>query len=93
MKESFARFFGDFFLDVDSKLVDVAMIYGLELGPFRADMTLKDLVTEHLGTTPVLGDHFEWYGLHWVVADVVDWQVTKVGLRLPAEEDVVESNE
>ncbi|PNH78737.1 potassium/proton antiporter [Vibrio diazotrophicus] len=93
MKESFARFFGDFFLDVDSKLVDVAMIYGLELGPFRADMTLKDLVTEHLGTTPVLGDHFEWYGLHWVVADVVDWQVTKVGLRLPAEEDVVESSE
>lgn len=93
VKESFARFFGDFFLDVESKLVDVAMIYGLELGPFRADMTLKDLVTEHLGTTPVLGDHFEWYGLHWVVADVVDWQVTKVGLRLPAEEDVVESNE
>ncbi|PNH88640.1 potassium/proton antiporter [Vibrio diazotrophicus] len=93
VKESFARFFGDFFLDVESKLVDVAMIYGLELGPFRADMTLKDLVTEHLGVTPVLGDHFEWYGLHWVVADVVDWQVTKVGLRLPAEEDVVESNE
>lgn len=93
VKESLVRFFGDFFLDVESKLVDIAMIYGLDLGPFRADMTLKDLVTEHLGTTPVLGDHFEWYGLHWVVADVVDWQVTKVGLRLPAEEDVVESNE
>lgn len=93
VKESFARFFGDFFLDVESKLVDIAMIYGLELGPFSTDMTLKDLVTEHLGATPVLGDHFEWYGLHWVVADVVDWQVTKVGLRLPAEEDVVESNE
>lgn len=93
VKESLVRFFGDFFLDVESKLVDIAMIYGLDLGPFRADMTLKDLVTEHLGTTPVLGDHFEWYGLHWVVADVVDWQVTKIGLRLPAEEDVVESNE
>lgn len=93
VKESLARFFGDFFLDVESKLVDIAMIYGLDLGPFRTDMTLKDLVTEHLGATPVLGDHFEWYGLHWVVADVVDWQVTKVGLRLPAEEDVVESNE
>ncbi len=93
VKESLARFFGDFFLDVESKLVDVAMIYGLELGPFRADMTLKDLVTEHLGTTPVLGDQFEWYGLHWVVADVVDWQVTKVGLRLPAEEDVLEPSQ
>ncbi|MFV0447398.1 MAG: potassium/proton antiporter [Vibrio sp.] len=93
VKESFARFFGDFFLDVESKLVDIAMIYGLELGPFSTDMTLKDLVTEHLGATPVLGDHFEWYGLHWVVADVVDWQVTKIGLRLPAEEDVVESNQ
>ncbi|MGY2575082.1 potassium/proton antiporter [Vibrio sp. C8] len=93
VKESLARFFGDFFLDVESKLVDVAMIYGLELGPFRTDMTLKDLVTEHLGATPVLGDQFEWYGLHWVVADVVDWQVTKVGLRLPAEEDVLEPSE
>ncbi len=90
VKASFERFFGDFFLDVESKLADIAMIYGLELSDHRADMTLKDLVTEHLGTTPVLGDQFEWSGLHWVVADVVDWQATKVGLRLPTDEESTE---
>ncbi|MBY7961785.1 potassium/proton antiporter [Vibrio fluvialis] len=92
-KASLARFFGDFFLDIEAKLVDIAMAYGLDLGELSDDKTLKDLVTEHLGTTPVLGDHFEWHGLHWVVADVVDWQVTKIGLRLPAEDDVVEAGE
>ncbi|WP_417870566.1 potassium/proton antiporter [Vibrio furnissii] len=92
-KESLARFFGDFFLDIDAKLSDVAMIYGLDLGELNDEKTLKDLVTEHLGTTPVLGDHFEWHGLYWVVADVVDWQVVKVGLRLPAEKDIQEASE
>ncbi len=92
-KASLARFFGDFFLDIDAKLSDVAMIYGLDLGELNDEKTLKDLVTEHLGTTPVLGDHFEWHGLYWVVADVVDWQVVKVGLRLPAEKDIQEVSE
>jgi len=87
VKASFERFFGDFFLDIESKLADIAMIYGLELSEHRTDMTLKDLVTEHLGAAPVLGDHFEWSGLHWVVADVVDWQATRIGLRLPVEEE------
>ncbi|MCG3729631.1 potassium/proton antiporter [Vibrio cincinnatiensis] len=85
-KASLARFFGDFFLDIEAKLVDIAPLYGLDLGEVDREMTLKELVTEHLGATPVLGDQFEWYGLHWIVADVVDWQVTKVGLRLPPEE-------
>lgn len=93
VKASFERFFGDFFLDTESKLVDIAMIYGLDLSEHRADMTLKDLVTEHLGSTPVLGDQFEWSDLHWVVADVVDWQATKIGLRLPAEEESTEVSE
>ena len=86
-KASLARFFGDFFLDVKAKLNDVALTYGLDLGEFNPDMTLQDLVMQHLGTTPVLGDHFEWQGLQWIVADVVDWQVTRVGLRLPPEEE------
>ncbi|EKO3596416.1 potassium/proton antiporter [Vibrio metschnikovii] len=87
-KASLARFFGDFFLDINTKLVDVALLYGLDLGDQSANMTLKELVAEQLGNSPVLGDYFEWYGLQWVVADVIDWQVTKVGLRLPAEEEV-----
>ncbi|NAW68134.1 potassium/proton antiporter [Vibrio sp. V27_P1S3P104] len=91
-KASLSRFFGDFFLDIDAKLVDVALLYGLDLGQLDHQMTLRELLTEHLGTTPVLGDQFEWYGLHWIVADVVDWQVTKVGLRLPLSSEVAEGS-
>ncbi len=90
-KASLARFFGDFFLDINTKLVDVALLYGLDLGEQSASLTLKELVAEQLGNSPVLGDYFEWYGLQWVVADVVDWQVTKVGLRLPPEESLAEN--
>ncbi|MDF5575386.1 potassium/proton antiporter [Vibrio parahaemolyticus] len=86
-KASLTRFFGDFFLDIEVKLADVAMMYGLNLGDELQDKTLNNIVEEQLGSTPVLGDQFEWQGLQWVIADVVDHQVTKVGLRLPNEEE------
>ncbi len=86
-KASLTRFFGDFFLDIEVKLADVAMMYGLNLGDEMQDKTLSNIVEEQLGSTPVLGDQFEWQGLQWVIADVVDHQVTKVGLRLPNEEE------
>ncbi|ENJ1751616.1 potassium/proton antiporter [Vibrio parahaemolyticus] len=86
-KASLTRFFGDFFLDIEVKLADVAMMYGLNLGDGLQDKTLSNIVEEQLGSTPVLGDQFEWQGLQWVIADVVDHQVTKVGLRLPNEEE------
>ncbi|ASZ50855.1 potassium/proton antiporter [Vibrio parahaemolyticus] len=86
-KASLTRFFGDFFLDIEVKLADVAMTYGLNLGDELQDKTLSNIVEEQLGSTPVLGDQFEWQGLQWVIADVVDHQVTKVGLRLPNEKE------
>ncbi|EJG0325781.1 TPA: potassium/proton antiporter [Vibrio parahaemolyticus] len=86
-KASLTRFFGDFFLDIEVKLADVAMMYGLNLGDELQDKTLSNIVEEQLGSMPVLGDQFEWQGLQWVIADVVDHQVTKVGLRLPNEEE------
>ncbi|WP_229616442.1 potassium/proton antiporter [Vibrio parahaemolyticus] len=92
-KASLTRFFGDFFLDIEVKLTDVAMMYGLNLGDELQDKTLSNIVEEQLGSTPVLGDQFEWQGLQWVIADVVDHQVTKVGLRLPNEEEEGEEEE
>ncbi|MGP8309098.1 potassium/proton antiporter [Vibrio sp. YIC-376] len=92
-KASLNRFFGDFFLDIEVRLSDVAMMYGLDLGEELLDTTLRTLVAEQLGTAPVLGDQFEWQGLHWIIADVVDQQVTKVGLRLPSEQDELTEDE
>ncbi|HHX8285550.1 potassium/proton antiporter [Vibrio diabolicus] len=92
-KASLARFFGDFFLDIEVNLADIAMMYGLNLGDESLDKSLKNLVEEQLGSTPVLGDQFEWQGLQWIIADVVDQQVTKVGIRLPSEQSLLADEE
>lgn len=92
-KASLARFFGDFFLDIEVNLADIAMMYGLNLGDESLDKSLRNLVEEQLGSTPVLGDQFEWQGLQWIIADVVDQQVTKVGIRLPSEQSLLADEE
>lgn len=79
------RFFGDFFIETDVKLADLAPIYGLSLDNFADDMTVADLVVSQLGANPVLGDQFQWQSLHWVVAGLYEGKVTNVGIRLPTE--------
>ncbi|MGL4937892.1 potassium/proton antiporter [Shewanella sp.] len=83
--EDLPRFFGDFFIDTDVKLVDLAAIYGLTLDEASEVATVADLVTEQLGPHPVIGDHFQWQALHWVVAGLYEGNVTNVGIRLPTE--------
>lgn len=92
-QQSIRRFFGDFFIDVNTKISDVSLYYGLDLGENPVNMTLKQLADIHLGPSPVLGDTFEWQGLSWIVADSVDWQVKTLGLRLPDEEESQSSEE
>lgn len=79
------RFFGDFFIETDVKLADLAPIYGLSLDNLADDMTVADLVVLQLGANPVLGDQFQWQSLHWVVAGLYEGKVTNVGIRLPTE--------
>lgn len=81
--EGSKRFFGDFFLDVDIRVKDVISYYGIEVPEAEGEQTLQQLATRYLGAHPVLGDSFDWQGLHWVVAETHDHQVTKLGLGLP----------
>ncbi|WP_204274539.1 potassium/proton antiporter [Vibrio astriarenae] len=86
-EESAPRFFGDFFLDVDCLVRDVTGYYGIEVSELEGQLTLKELVESELSAYPVLGDSFDWQGLHWVVAEVHDdHQVAKLGLGLPESE-------
>ncbi|MEZ8385114.1 transporter associated domain-containing protein, partial [Vibrio splendidus] len=95
LAEEAARFFGDFFLDVGLLVAAVSDCYGIELGSEEErEMTLKQLVDQELGAHPVLGDSFEWHDITWVVADIDDHKVVKLGLCLPKttlEEDVNEA--
>lgn len=80
------RFFGDFILDADARLNDVAQIYGLELDEqTNAQQSLGQLMLGMLGGTPVVGDQVEWNQLTWTVAEKEDNQIVKIGVR-PSED-------
>ena len=75
------RFFGDFVLEGAAQLGDVTAVYGLQLGEHAASETLSDFVTRAVGGEAVVGDYTEWQGLTWMVAEMENDRVSKVGLR------------
>ncbi|MFQ6370727.1 potassium/proton antiporter [Shewanella sp. YIC-542] len=85
-KKDLPRFFGDFFIGMDIPLRDIATIYGITLDAEHQEMHMAELVTKYLGGTPVVGDQFTWQGIGWIVADMQEGAVTRVGIRLPPEE-------
>lgn len=79
------RFFGDFFLGVDIELSALAPMYGLTLDERTINMSVGDLLNDHLASEHVLGDQFEWQSLHWIICELEQGVATKVGIRLPSE--------
>jgi len=75
------RFFGDFILRGDVELRELAPLYGLDLSNQDGEMTLGAFMAMRIGGKPVLGDHFEWSGLVWTVAELEGNDVLKVGVK------------
>ncbi|AFJ46884.1 cell volume regulation protein A [Shimwellia blattae DSM 4481 = NBRC 105725] len=83
------RFFGDFILEADARLSDLAVIYGLDLSHHdNLPPTLGEMLMEQLGGTPVVGDQLVFEGMVWTVAEKEDNLVRKVGLRVAGEDDL-----
>jgi len=77
------RFFGDFILEGDARLSDIAALYGLKLGEVDGNQTIGAFMAEQVSGNPVVGDQVEWNGLTWTVAAMDAGEVRKVGLKFP----------
>ncbi|MGF1698439.1 potassium/proton antiporter [Vibrio lamellibrachiae] len=84
-QEDTARFYGDFFLDATTSIQSIVEHYGISVSLEDQSITLQQLAKEQIGQYPVLGDSFDWENLHWVIAEVQDHEVIKIGLCLPEE--------
>lgn len=74
-------FFGDFIIQGDAELSDLAMLYRLDMKGYEAHKTLGDLITHLVGGRPVVGDKSEWSGMLWTIAEVEGNSVRKIGVK------------
>ena len=77
------RFFGDFILEGEARLADVAALYGLKLGEVDGTQNLARFMTHEIGGAPVVGDQVEWNNTIWTVAVMDGNKIGKVGVRFP----------
>ncbi len=75
------RFFGDFILQADARLGDIALLYNLNIRDDKADLSLAQFFSHRLSSQPVLGDHIRWQGMIWTVAEMDGKHISKIGLR------------
>lgn len=86
------RFFGDFILQGNAELQDLAMLYALDLGSLKGERTLAELMVNLIGGQPVVGDVAEWSGMVWTVAEMDGKVVQKIGVK-PSTRKIVEKTE
>lgn len=75
--------FGDFVLDGASPVGAVCRFYGLPAPP-DGDLALGPWMASALGRTPIVGDEVPLGAATLVIRAMVEGQITRAGLRLPA---------
>lgn len=77
------RFFGDFILQADTRLLAISEIYGIEIAEnMNVQQTLGHHIAGMIGGTPVVGDQVEWQNMIWTIAEKEGNQIMKIGLRV-----------
>jgi potassium/hydrogen antiporter len=77
-----SSFFGEFVLDAQATLGDVAAVYGVEVPEETHHMTLADYFIEAFSRRPVVGDRLPLGNMELVVREMHGEVITKVGLKL-----------
>ncbi len=76
------RYFGDFVLDGDALLGDLAAVYGIEIPAEHAGKSLADYLDECSYGRVVVGDRAPLGSAWLVVREMQDGRVSRVGLKL-----------
>ncbi|MDO8272535.1 MAG: potassium/proton antiporter [Gammaproteobacteria bacterium] len=77
-----AWFFGDFILDANARLKDLAPIYGLSLQDCDGELPIGEFFSQKMGSNPVVGDQLDWQGFIWAVAEMDHGRILKIGMSL-----------
>jgi cell volume regulation protein A len=75
------QFFGDLVLDGDANVSDIADFYGVEFPPNASGLTLGSYLQRVFRKRPVIGDRIKAGRVEFVVRDVADGRVSRVGLK------------
>ncbi|MEQ8486423.1 MAG: potassium/proton antiporter [Pseudomonadales bacterium] len=75
------EFFGEFVIRPDATLGALAAIYGFELDPATGDGTVADLLLRSY-PEPVIGDRVRMKTVEFVVRELDEDRISKVGLKL-----------
>ncbi|HWY25839.1 MAG TPA: potassium/proton antiporter, partial [Nevskia sp.] len=78
------RYFGEFFLEPEALVDDLAAAYGVEVPPSAGGKTLAEFVTGYL-ERPVVGDRLRLGGMELTVRRMEHERIVELGLRLPHE--------
>ncbi|MDD3530002.1 MAG: potassium/proton antiporter [Gallionellaceae bacterium] len=77
------QFYGDFVLRGDAALADLTAQYGLPLPADAHAMTLAEFLASRLKRAAVAGDRHRLGDLEFVVREIADGRIARVGLRIP----------
>ena len=80
-------FFGDFILDANARLMDLAPVYGFTLLEGESGISIGEFFQQKMGGKPVVGDQMLWQGFLWTVAAIDHGRVLKIGLKIAQNAD------
>lgn len=76
------QFFGEFVLNGDAKLTDVAALYGFSAPDEVREATLAEALTARFNNRPVVGDRARFGPVQLVIREMDGNEITRIGLKL-----------
>jgi cell volume regulation protein A len=75
-------FFGEFSLNPDAKLSDVAQAYGFEIGSSEHNVSVAEFIIRQFHGKPVIGDKVRLGAIKLIVKNIENERIVSVGLKL-----------